>query len=211
MKCGWIPGSTEEASFLDPSSPWDDILWKLVHGQEEKSWWQLHFIRKAMEIRGGIATLASAVAGDAPVAGQGSSNVRGGNRVNRPPATKPLEMPKGQATPPPRPTPKPANTNPGEPRFATGRKHGYHEICQLYNRGQCNGAIRDGLCGPFTCPNADRIHACNRCGVPGHPVTECKINDPGSSKQSPNAAKRPGNDKGKGYKGGKRGKRAGKG
>ena len=48
VKCGWIPGYTEEASFLDPSSPWDHILWKPVHGQEEKSWLQSHFIRKAM-------------------------------------------------------------------------------------------------------------------------------------------------------------------
>ena len=164
-----------------------------------------------MEIRGGIATLSSAVAGDAPVAGGASSNVRGGNRANRPPATKPLEMPNGQATPPPRPAPKPASTNPEEPRMLSGKRSGLWEICQLYNRGQCNGPIRTGLCGPFTCPNADRIHACNRCRAPGHPVIEYKINAPGASKQSPNAAKRPGNDKGKGNKGGKRGKRAGKG
>ena len=207
VRNGWIPGTTDESSFLDPSSPWDHILWKLVHGQEEKDWWMTHFTRKAMEIRSGISTLASAVVGDAPVAGSGTSNVRAGNRANRPPVTKPLVMPNGHTTPPARPESKLAPAVPEGPRFFCGKKHGKFEICRLYNRGQCNGQIRVGACGNFTCPNVDRVHACNKCGGIGHPATECKQNPLGQgNKQKLAAAKQAGQNNGKGGKGGNRGK-----
>ena len=206
MKNGWLPGTTDEASFLDPSNPWDHILWKLVHGQEEKDWWMHNFTRKAMEIRSGIATLASVVAGDAPVAGSGTTsagNGRGNKRAERPAITTPIVMPNGHTNPPARPQPKPAPAV-IEPRFWSSKKHDGFEICQLYNRGQCNGQIRDGACGPATCPNADRVHACNKCGAIGHPATECRNGDARDVKQK---SKQAGANNGKGGKGGKGGKR----
>ena len=160
-----------------------------------------NFTRKAMEIRSGIATLASAVAGDAPVAGSGTTsagNGRGSKRAERPATTKPIVVPNGHTNPP-----APAVI---EPRFWSAKKHGSSEICQSYNRGQCNGQMRDGVCGPATCPNADRVHACNKCGTIGHPATECRNGDARNVKQKSKQTSFNNGKGGKGGKGGKRGK-----
>ena len=124
--------------------------------------------------------------------------------ATRPIATKPIVMPQAHTSPPARPEHKPAPAVPEGPRFAAGKKHGKFEICQLSNRGQCNGQIRDSACGPHTCPNADRVHACNICGTPGHPATTCR-NAPKSNKKKA-ATKPAGSNDGKGGKNGKGGK-----
>ena len=59
MSNGWILGATDEDSFLNPDSPWDNILYLLVHGADQRDWWANNFTRKAMEVRGRITTVAS--------------------------------------------------------------------------------------------------------------------------------------------------------
>jgi hypothetical protein len=94
----------------------------------------------------------------------------------------------------------------GAPRVYAANKAGGFEICQLYNRGKCNGAARAGACGPHTCANADRIHACNICGTAGHPSSDCSQRAPGTGKKHAQRTAAPQGAKGRSSKGKSRGR-----
>ena len=228
MAAGWFPGLTPEKSVLNPDYPWDHIYHLLVKGQESKDWWRDTFVHHATEVRHKIITVASTLDGDAPVAHSIAEHpsvvmhvptavqVTHGSMSglpSRPPqqsAAKRRKIDAHHGSPPDiRGNPRNQGGNQatiGAPRVYAAKKEGGFEICQLYNRGKCNGAARAGACGPHTCANADRIHACNICGTAGHPSSDCSQRAPGTGKKHAQRTAAPQGAKGRSSKGKSRGR-----
>ena len=215
---GWAPGTFDEDSYLNPDHPWDHILYLMVHGSEMKDYWRDNFLRHGAAVRAKVAKLGSELTGEAPIASAPSAlhdRPRTNAATTQP--TRPPTVPRDVGRHPwskPNADRSGAKTWDGVPRTHSGPASGRFEICNLYNKNQCNGTIRDGACGKSTCPNTDRIHACNLCGATGHPATDCPHRSYGTSqkeKRNNRGTPKGGNRKGKGSKGGKGKGKGGKG
>ena len=219
----------DDVSNFDPNYPFEHLFHLAVHGAYAIKWWEDNFVWRGNKIQLRLKPMSSFLDGDAPIAqnreqhaitafrhqlasgalavpnltreqlapGDTGLSKRAAKKARLALAGNPFQTANAAAlgTLPPAVAPPPA--------LKWKNTCGF-EICGQYNNGKCLAANAIGSAGPHTCLKHDqRIHACQSCGQPGHPASNCT---------SPAPYVKPVGKGGKGDKGkGKGGKGKGKG
>ena len=187
-----VEANQEILSQFTPNMPWNYVMDIAVTGSEARNWWYREYDQWVIEVKLKAIALRDVIDNDAPVAmsrAEHASYARTDVPAVRPafvgvePATKRAKTEKqikqeqrtaAAAAPPPQ-------SGSYDRLKVSSRKSKSRPICAVFNRGGCSKSN-----AKHDCPSKPTcIHACDRCGGPGHMGSQCRTKDLSVAKGGP--------------------------
>ena len=198
-----VEADREVLSKFEPDTPWNYVLHQAVVSDEARNWWYQEYDQRVIEIKLKTITMKDVIDNDAPVAmsrAEHASFARAEAPTARP-AFTPTEPPtKRQKTQQQqqqelRQQQQRQSAAAADNASVTGgklttssKKSKQRTICAGFNLGQCSKAN-----AKHDCPrDAAKIHACDRCGGPGHTSEQCRTKDTSIGANAAKKAKKTG-------------------
>ena len=176
-----VQADREILSNFTPDMPWNYVMDVAVTGSEARNWWYKQYDQRVIEVKLKTISLQSTIDNDAPVA---LSRVEHASYAR---TDVPTARPAFIGVEPPTKRPKTekqvkqeqrqllaaAGAGAGAVMNVSSQKSKFRPICPHFNSGRCQKAD-----GKHNCPtNATKIHACDRCGAPGHMSSQCRTKE----------------------------------